>query len=364
MQEGFEKASQIKTDKIEDTIKRIESFNEKHLAKYRQKEIRSLDDLKETRNELSHTNINNLQTAGNMTDKFKPNYNSENRKYKNLNILSYSYLQVVFLLVIISAVLIPLYFVSYSLIQDSNQILAIQAYIFGKLVYASQSTVNIKCVIADCQIAQSLNYQNVTGFLNSNDIENIVREISNFPLLSDFYNQKFLLNACLVIYDSNTTEYNTCMADTMIKSANNTDSLLKLMDETVSIIQKDREMKTGNNIISNGTSVKFSDKYLYETNFFNELEGVFYKYVTPISDKFAVVVENSLNDYLETKKITIIIMVVIFAIVIMLFAVYVIFLFIQRLIHLLSVSRFILRIIPTTVITNTNELESWIESKY
>ena len=60
----------------------------------------------------------------------------------------------------------------------------------------------------------------------------------------------------------------------------------------------------------------------------------------------------------------IIIMVVIFAIVIMIFAVYVIFVFIQKLIHLLSVSRCILRIIPTSVITNTNELESWIESKY
>ena len=38
--------------------------------------------------------------------------------------------------------------------------------------------------------------------------------------------------------------------------------------------------------------------------------------------------------------------------------------FIKKLIHHLSVSRIILKIIPTSVIINTQELESWIENKY
>ena len=40
------------------------------------------------------------------------------------------------------------------------------------------------------------------------------------------------------------------------------------------------------------------------------------------------------------------------------------FFFINKLVHHLSVSRIILKIIPTSVIISTHELETWIENKY
>ena len=38
--------------------------------------------------------------------------------------------------------------------------------------------------------------------------------------------------------------------------------------------------------------------------------------------------------------------------------------FVKQLIHLISVSRCILKIVTTIVINNTPELENWIENKY
>jgi hypothetical protein len=49
---------------------------------------------------------------------------------------------------------------------------------------------------------------------------------------------------------------------------------------------------------------------------------------------------------------------------VILLCLYMAFCFVNKLIHLLSVSRCILKIIPTTVINNTQELENWIENKY
>jgi hypothetical protein len=363
MQEGFEKASHMKLDKIEETIKKIETFNEKCLMKFRMKELRASDDTRESKNDLSNAYQNQSTANTTLNDKYKT-FGTEPKRFKNLNILSYSYFQVLFLIIIIGSVLIPLYFTSYTMIVNFNKLLAIQTYALGRLVVATHSMVNIKCEMSDCKV-DNLIATDSYEFFALNRIEDIVRNIGLFPTLSDFYNNKFLQNACLVIYNKTDANYTTCFDDVIIESANNTDSLLKLLEETVAIIEKDKKMKTGNKYLSkNGTELMFSNKYLFESEYFNELETVFYKYLYPVSDSFSWIFKDSLQAFLDSKRITIIILVVVFVIVILIFAMYVIVLFINKLIHLLSVSRCILKIIPTNVITNTNELESWLESKY
>ena len=354
MQEGLEKVCRIKVDKIEETIKRIEQFNDKCLSKYRQRDGKNI--IEETRD-----NSNDNNNAQSQSEKYR-NF-GEGAKYKSLKILSYSYLQVVAILLIISAILIPIYFVSYGMISDSNKILSVQNYIFGKSLTASASTVSIKCMISVCNTKQNLNY--IIDFVDRTQIENIVRDISQFSELSDFYNNKFLLNACSVLFnDTTSNNYNVCMNDTVIQSANNTDSLLKLVDETVATISKDKDMKIGKPYLFNNQTVSFTNPLLFETSYFKELEYVFYNYITPISDNFADVVTLSLNNYLLDQRAIIIILICVFGFIILMFAFYVAFIFTNKLIHLLSVSRCILRIIPTIVINNTAELETWIENKY
>jgi hypothetical protein len=363
MQEGFEKASHIKLDKVEETIKKIETFNEKCLMKFRLKEMRALDETKDSKNEISTYQNQSSSTNNTANDKYKT-FGTDQKRFKNLNILSYSYFQALFLIAIIGSVLIPLYLTSYSMIVDFNKLLGIQTYALGRLVVASHSLVNIKCEMSDCNV-DKLIAKDAYEFLSLSKIEDIVRDIGLFPTLSDYYNNKFLQNACLAIYNSTNANYNTCFSDVIIESANNTDSLLKLIDETVAIIQKDKKMKTGNKYLSkNGTEVQFSNKFLFESEYFNELETVYFKYLYPVSDNFSTVFVDSLQGFLDSKGTTKMILVVIFVIVILIFAMFVIIIFIKKLIHLLSVSRCILKILPTNVIINTNEIESWLESKY
>jgi hypothetical protein len=362
MEEGLEKVSKIKLERIEETIKKIETFNDKSLSKFRQKEAKTVlvEEVREVKNDVN--------TPNNSSSQLKEAYQkifSEGQKYKRLKVLSYSYFQVLIIFIICCANLIPIYFVSLGMIDSSNQILSVQNYIFGKSLSASSSTVNIKCIISQCKTNKPQNYK--VNTVDRSMIEGIIRDITNFPGLSDFYSNKFLLNACAVIWDSSGTDvnYSKCMEDVVIKSANNTDSLLKLIDETVSTIIKDKEMKTNQPYtLADNTTVAFTNPLLYETKNFRDLEYIFYNYITPISDAFATVVSNSLNEYLDSVKMNIVILICVFVFSILMFSFYIAFIFTRRLIHLLSVARIILRIIPTSVINNTQDLETWIESKY
>jgi len=358
MEEGLEKVSKISMDKIDDTLKKIETFDEKWMVKFRHKgnTIKlSNDDIKgDSKHENSHIHSK---------DKFQGF--SVGRKYKSLKILTPSYIQIPILLSILIAILIPIYFVSVSMIEACNNILYVHNFIFGKALTASMSSVYIKCMMSECPLGENVDY--LTDFVNKTQIENIVKNIGEFPELSNFYSNKFLLNACEVIYDSelNSTEYQNCMNDFVIKSANNTDSLLKLIDETVSTIIKDKEMKTGKKyVLKNGNEEEFSNVFLYETEYFNKLEYVFYNYITPVSDRFSQVVSSSLGDYMSVENTIIVILICLFGFIIFLFSFYIAFCFTKNLIHLLSVARCILKIIPTGVINNTPELKTWIENKY
>ena len=155
------------------------------------------------------------------------------------------------------------------------------------------------------------------------------------------------------------------MNDNLIKSANNTVSLLKLIDETVSMIIKDKDMKTNQVFTTNdGKVTTFTPNLLFQTENFKNLEYIYYNYITPVSDSFMMVISSSLENYLLSVRNNIIILICIFVVSIIIFSYYVAFIYTKKLIHLLSVARVILRIIPTNVIYNTQDLEIWIENKY
>lgn len=359
MEEGLEKVSKIRLERIEETIKKIDSFNDKCLSKFRQKEATSTkEEVKEVKEE-DKPNAN-----ANVKD-----YNkifSEGQKFKRLNVLSYSYFQILIIFLLCCVNLIPIYLVSLGMIDNSNQIIKVQDYIFGKSLASSSSTISIKCVISQCQNAVPLKFN--VNIPDRSSIEGIIRDMTSFDALTDFYSNKYLLNACGVIWEStdNSTnsKYNLCVNDNVIKSSNNTDSLLKLVDETVTTILKDRDMKMGKSYMTyDNRTVTFSTQYLFESKSFYDLEYIFYNYITPISDSFSTVVSTSYEEYLNSVKTNIVILICVFVLSILIFSFYIAFIYTRKLVQLLSVSRVIFRIIPTMVIINTPELEVWIESK-
>ena len=249
------------------------------------------------------------------------------------------------------------------MVVSTNKLITVENYMFGKILSAGASTLKIKCNMSECNIKTELNY---SGIVDKSQIQKIVQGISLFNKLNTFYNEEFLLNACKSVFQTNSTEYSNCMNDELVQSANNTDSLLKLIDETVDNLYKEREMNENNEnyVLKNGDIVKFKSIYLYESESFYDLETVFYKYIAPVSDNFAQICISSLNSYLKTKKNIVVLLDIFFCFVVIFLCLYVAFCFVNKLVHLLSVSRCILKIIPTTVINNTQELESWIENKY
>ena len=370
MGEGFEKVSKIKLEKIEDTIKKIEGFNIS-LKKFREKEEKKNGDKNNDKNQegttmnpttLNTNNPNNPNNPNNNNSLNSNGFNIDAKRYVPLTILNWSYFQTIVLFIVLGGFLIPIYLITNQMVHSTNKIINVEQFLFGKIINASSSTVKVKCAMTDCDIENDLNF---TELITKDKIQDIVQGISIFKNMDIFYNEKFLLDACAAVYLYNSSDYENCLDDELIQSANNTESLLKLIQETVDSIYKDRELKNGTKVtLKNGNIDDFKDYYLFESDSFYILEYVFYKYIAPVSDNFSKICISGLLDYLNNKRNLVISLVLIFSSIIIGLCIYIGFIFVSKLIHLLSVSRCILKIIPTTVINNTQELEMWIESKY
>ena len=367
MSEGLEKVSKIKLEKIEDTIKKIEGFNV-ILKQYLERESKnngggSGDKKNEEQGgegtTMNPTTINPNAPSNNLNSN---GFNIDTKKFIPLTILNFSYFQTVILFCVLAGFLIPVFILTDNMVTSTNKIINIQEYLYGKIVNATASIVKVKCLMSDCDITTNLNF---TDLINIYEVQDIVQALSIFNDIDIFYNRKFLLDACAAVYINNETGYNECLNDELIQSANNTESILKLIDETIDNIYKEQQIKKGNIVTLKDKSQRnFVNYLLYETDSFNLLETIFYKYVIQISDNFSDLCVQNLLSYLNNKKELVIILVIILSTILIGLCIYIEFYFISKLIHLLSVSRCILKIIPTTVINNTPELESWIESKY
>ena len=367
MGEGLEKVSKIKLEKIEDTIKTIEGFNI-ILKKYREKEGQKRGAAeKKNKDEFGGegTTVNPTITpsqGAQISNSVNSNgFNIDTKKFIPLQILNISYFQSAFLFVVLFGFLIPVYLLSNKMVNSTNQIINVQEFLFGKILVASSLSVKVKCFMTECRVSKNLQF---TELITKNEIQKIVQGFSLFKNLNYFYNEKFRLNACGAVFmDENLIK--ECLEDEIIQSGNNTESLLKLVSEIVDNIYKDFEMKNGTNIkMIDGSEKKFKNIYLFESDSFKDLEYVFYKYIAPVSNNFADLCIDSLKDYLGVKKQLVVVLIVFFCLIIFGFSCYIGFFFVSKLVYLLSVSRCILKIIPVSVINNTQELETWIESKY
>jgi hypothetical protein len=102
----------------------------------------------------------------------------------------------------------------------------------------------------------------------------------------------------------------------------------------------------------------------FESTYFREMEYIYYNFIMKLPEIFDKVLIVSIFNYVIEMRGKIVISVILFSISIIAFSIYIIFFFTKSLIHLLSISRCILKIVPTFVINKTPELEEWIENKY
>ena len=365
MTDGMEKVTKIRLEKIEEIIKRIKIFNS-NLKKFREKDSKS-DDNKDNMDMQDDENKNQegskIDSNGDRNKKKMEQesslvgsngFNTDFKKYIPLTILNYSFLYSIFILVIIIASLIPIYMYSLKMVKNTNQLLLVQNYIYGKLISTSVSMIKSKYFMSsnyENNLTNTIDYETL---VDMDQIQEVIKGVNIFPKISIFYNEKFLLNACAAAInaENDTEAYNECLEDTLIVSANNTDNLLKLIDDLVDSIEKEQDMNQDDT------------RHLFNTSYFHQIEYMFYNYIFTVGDNFATVVTNDLNDYLYNKNILIILICVFLGVITAFYCLIIGVILTKRLVHHLSVSRCIMKIIPTSVIISTQELEAWIENKY
>ena len=358
MIDGMEKVTKIEIDKIEEIIKQIKIFNN-NLKKFRERD-NSTDENKDKGDITDNENKNIEETKINLTesDRNKLNqqlvnsngFNSDFNKYIPLNILNYTHFHSLIMFLIIAICLIPIFVYSISMVNNTNQLFYVQNYVYGRLISSTTNMIEIKLFISECN---NKTYLDFTRLVDMNLIQEVIKGADLFPKVEDFYYMKFLLDACLAgINDTKSEEFSYCRQDPLMISANNTDNILKLIDDLIDSIIKENEMN------------KDYKRNLYNTSIFRQIEYMHYKYVFDVGDNLEDAVITGLNTYLFQKKIFIIIFIGLLGLVISFYCVVFGFILINGLVHHLSVSRCIMKIIPTSVIISTQELETWIENRY
>ena len=363
MTDGIEKVTKIRLEKIEEIIKRIKTFNS-NLKKFRERDLKSEDNKEEGEDENKNLEGSKIIDSNGERTKKKMDqesslvnsngFNTDFKKYIPLTILNYSFFFSVIILVIVIASLIPILLLTIKMVKNTNQLIIVQNYIYGKLISSSTSTIEVKCFMSSCNNRTNASYDEL---VNMDLIQEVIKGVNIFPQVDDFYNYKFLLDACgAAMKDTNNENYTRCKEDNLIISANNTDNLLKLIDDLVDSIHKEYEM--------NQDDLNYNKKNLFNTTYFRQIEYMFYNYVFNVGDNFADVVIDDLNNYLSQGNSLVVVIAVVIGLIICLYCLIFGVIIIKRLIHHLSVSRCIMKIIPTTVIISTPELEAWIENKY
>ena len=151
------------------------------------------------------------------------------------------------------------------------------------------------------------------------------------------------------------------MKDNFIQSANNTESLLKNVFDNIFGINKQiqiQEKKKLNNSLFDESLYK-----PYGSRNFMELEYAYYNFIIKLPSVLNSIFNLSLSNYLAEQRKLIFTMIIIFSIILLFFSLYIIFIFTQTLIHLLSISRCLIKVVPTGIINKTQELEEWLENK-
>ena len=91
------------------------------------------------------------------------------------------------------------------------------------------------------------------------------------------------------------------------------------------------------------------------------METILYYYIEPAINNIDDVMKVSFLNMLKKKKEETTIVFVIFIIALFIFFVYVYFIFIPKFEYLLDVSNSILKIIPTNIISSSQDMENWLD---
>ena len=368
----LKKVSKIKYDKIEERIKKLEIFNT-NLNIFIEKDLNNTtedskiksdnDDNKPTSKVLLYNKT--LRTNNSFSElshqksldsnSFSNGYNLEEKQYIPLTVLNEYFLHTFILIVFFCTFLILIYIYSDTMIKDINTLLIIQKFFYGHLIKTSAEIVEVKCFISSCDNKTKFDFDDIYSYSNMDDI---VIGLKNFDEINEYYNNKIVLNACAATKNNflGQKDIDECFNDTFIKKGNNTDNLIQIISNQINNIYLLHGMYSGN--------ISYKKEELFISEDYQIIEHIYYNYIYGVDQVLGEVIKSNLKDYLNSKRRIIISLILCLMLALIFYFIIFMFIYIPRLIHFINVTRSVIKIIPTSIIMITQDLEKWIESKY
>ena len=352
MEDGLIKMSKIDPLLIQDTIKTIRIFNKSILSKFRGRTEKALNrkdgvDTSEMTNfekEKEEEKEENEETIG----YYDPSL------HKKLTILSYSYFHSIILLILFGAFVIPIHIETRQFIKNENKLFEAKKFLFDDFIQSSLDILNLKMELTNCGITNYLNYRN---FAREKYKGEIINQIKKYTKFTQFYQEKYFLSLCPILYELDSTDYKNCKEDTFIGEFCSVETLLQLTKDMIYTLNSFYNIKK--NQLSN------YDPYIeFQSESFKKLEYFQKNYFRKIPIKFIDIFNKSEIEYSDKMKKLITTIIIFMVICLWGFCLYIMIFYIQKLVHILLISRCIFKIIPTKVINQTKELEDWIDDKY
>jgi len=412
MEEGMLKLSKIDPKLIGETIKTIEFFNRNALSRYieftdkennannnikknkkkdkkakknkkekkedkEEKKIKSKKtkkDLKSMASVKKEENNNKTKDKISKNNKINENINRAKEKkdkkeieeamgyydssaHKKLKILRLSYFQslVLFLIFVIFVIILSTNLNSF--LSNIEELLITKDYFSYDHIIEILELLNMKIKMSQREINMT-DYSYLNNYAKNSEkhVIQIYDQISKHEALKDFYEKKYIASICSVLYEANSDNFIKCKNDNLIGYTSNVEEVKYIFNQKLENIWREFNLNSENQ--------NYSSFYEFSTDDYGEIEYISTDYFNKIVDVYCDVIEKSREEYGSKEEGNIKIIIIVMIIFLWCFCLYVIFIYVNNLVHLLLISRCIFKIIPTRVINQTKDLEDWIDDKY
>ena len=414
MEEGMLKLSKIDPKLIGETIKTIEFFNRNALSRYIEftnkennennikknkkkdkkgkgnkkgkkenkedkklkskkikKDLKNMASIKKEENnngknkeKISNNNYNNKNNNDNLSKEKKNKKEIEeamgyydSSAHKKLKILRLSYFQSLVLILIFAIFVIILSTNLSTFLSNIKELLITKDYFSYDHIIEILELLNMKIKMSQRDINMT-DYSYLTNYAKNSEknVIQIYNQISKHKVLKDFYETKYIASICSVLFEENSNHFTECKNDNLIGYTSNVDEVKYIFSQKLDNIWREFDLNKENN--------NYSSFYEFSTDDYGEIEYISTDYFNRIVDVYCDVIEKSREEYGSKEEGNIKIIIIIMIIFLWCFCLYVIFIYVNNLVHLLLISRCIFKIIPTRVINQTKDLEDWIDDKY
>ncbi len=368
MGEGLEKLVKISQEKVNEMIEKIKGFkevlkiqieNENNNGIVEDNKSESIEEsssktLSKKSNESENTNIQKISSQQSTPIKRQEtnDFNLDFKKNKKLNLQNTSYVHLALIFIVCTSACLGLFLISKRSINDNIKIMEVQTYLYGRFASSSCQMVKLKCTLLKCNVNNTLD---CTSFMKIKDLSHsYYSSLSNYPLLRNFYNNYFLIDACGALFNLESEDYNTCLKNPLVNNINNTDTFIDMLNNKINNILYEHEayMKY---------DVYFKSFYLFSSSFFSLVENIHYVFVIPVIERLDDVILQSVNEELRNNKNIALYIISFLIIAMVIFIIYVKFFFLTKLDYFLNISKCIVKIIPSTMISTNPDLENWLE---